>query len=332
MKNIRYLLLVVSMLVLVSCGTDTKNIGDSTDETSLKIHRFENIIFQTPLKNLQETLIEKQYDYRFLFNTNVESTQYFEEIKAFASDSTMQQVYQVVQKTYPSVSWLEVMLDKAMTEAERILPYSKPANFYTLMTGTFAYYDRVICTDSFMAINIDQYSIKNMKYFNGYFGLPMYIVNLLDSIYLPVDCMAAYAISKIPQGNNQQSMLDYMIFNGKVLYFLDKVFPKMDDCIKIRYSADQMKWAEENEGNIWGYFIQKQLLYENDYNKIRPFVNEAPSTSVFENSAPRLTDFIGWKIVKRYMDKKGVSMKELFNNTNSQQILTDSGYKPKRTK
>ena len=75
----------------------------------------------------------------------------------------MQQVYQVVQKTYPSVSWLEVMLDKAMTEAERILPYSKPANFYTLMTGTFAYYDRVICTDSFMAINIDQYSIKNMK-------------------------------------------------------------------------------------------------------------------------------------------------------------------------
>jgi hypothetical protein len=160
----------------------------------------------------------------------------------------------------------------------------------------------------------------------------MYIVNLLDSVYLPVDCMAAYAISKIPQGNNQQSMLDYMIFNGKVLYFLDKVFPKMDDCIKIRYSADQMKWAEENEGNIWGYFIQKQLLYENDYSKIRPFVNEAPSTSVFENSAPRLTDFIGWKIVKRYMDKKGGSMKELFNNTNSQQILTDSGYKPKRTK
>jgi hypothetical protein len=57
MKNIRYLLLVVSMLVFVSCETDTKNIGDSTDETSLKIHRFENIIFQTPLKNLQETIL-----------------------------------------------------------------------------------------------------------------------------------------------------------------------------------------------------------------------------------------------------------------------------------
>ena len=243
---------------------------------------------------MQQTLIDNQYDYRFLFNTDIADPAYFEEIKYFASDTIMQQVYSVVVATYPNLSWLEQELTIAMARANELMPNNQPKNFYTLMTGTFAYYDRVMCTDSFMAINIDQYAVKNMKYFNGYFGMPMYIVNLLDSMYLPIDCMSSYAISKIPQTYAEQSMLDLMILNGKILYFLDEVFPNVADSIKIRYTSEQMEWAEENENNVWGYFIQKNLLYEKDYTKIRPFVNEAPNTTVFENSAPRMTDFIGY--------------------------------------
>lgn len=323
----KYFLFILVAVLLVSCNDKKK---DSLTETTLKIHRFENLIFDTPIAELQQTLIDNQYDYRFLFNTDIADPAYFEEIKYFASDTIMQQVYSVVVATYPNLSWLEQELTIAMARANELMPNNQPKNFYTLMTGTFAYYDRVMCTDSFMAINIDQYAVKNMKYFNGYFGMPMYIVNLLDSMYLPIDCMSSYAISKIPQTYAEQSMLDLMILNGKILYFLDKVFPDVADSIKIRYTSQQMEWAEENENNVWGYFIQKNLLYEKDYTKIRPFVNEAPNTTVFENSAPRMTDFIGWKIVSRYMNNKNISIEELFKNTNSQQILTDSGYKPKR--
>ncbi len=323
----KYFLFILVAVLLVSCNDKKK---DSLTETTLKIHRFESLIFGTPIAELQQTLIDNQYDYRFLFNTDIADPAYFEEIKYFASDTIMQQVYSVVVATYPNLSWLEQELTIAMARANELMPNNQPKNFYTLMTGTFAYYDRVMCTDSFMAINIDQYAVKNMKYFNGYFGMPMYIVNLLDSMYLPIDCMSSYAISKIPQTYAEQSMLDLMILNGKILYFLDKVFPDVADSIKIRYTFQQMEWAEENENNVWGYFIQKNLLYEKDYTKIRPFVNEAPNTTVFENSAPRMTDFIGWKIVRRYMDNKNISIEELFKNTNSQQILTDSGYKPKR--
>lgn len=323
----KYFLFILVAVLLVSCNDKKK---DSLTEPTLKIHRFENLIFGTPIAELQQTLIDNQYDYRFLFNTDIADPAYFEEIKYFASDTIMQQVYSVVVATYPNLSWLEQELTIAMARANELMPNNQPKNFYTLMTGTFAYYDRVMCTDSFMAINIDQYAVKNMKYFNGYFGMPMYIVNLLDSMYLPIDCMSSYAISKIPQTYAEQSMLDLMILNGKILYFLDEVFPNVADSIKIRYTSEQMEWAEENENNVWGYFIQKNLLYEKDYTKIRPFVNEAPNTTVFENSAPRMTDFIGWKIVSRYMNNKNISIEELFKNTNSQQILTDSGYKPKR--
>lgn len=332
MKIVKYLLLAAVVLSVASCGGGSNGSSTVTEsEEVIKINRFEDIVFGTPIEELQQTLVNNSYDYRFLFNTNVNNPVYFEEIKYFATDTLMQKVYNVVHTTYPDLSWLEKELAEAMNRSQELLPGNSIKNYYTLITGTFAYYDRVICTDSFMAINIDQYSVKNMKYFNAYFGMPMYIVNLLDSVYMPVDCMASYAINKIPQSNTtDQSMLDLMIFNGKILYFLDKVLPNTPDSVKLRYTSQQMQWAEANEGNVWGYFVQKNLLYENDYAKIRPFVNEAPNTSAFENSAPRMTDFIGWKIVDRYMNKKDISMEELFKNTDSQKILTDSGYKPKR--
>ena len=121
-----------------------------------------------------------------------------------------------------------------------------------------------------------------------------------------------------------------MISEGKVLYFLDKVLPDVDDNIKIRYSKEQMKWAEENEGNIWTYFIQNNLLYEKDLNRFHNFVDEAPKTNAFKDSAPRTTEFIGWQIVRKYMENNNCSMKELFANTDSQSILQASKYKPQK--
>lgn len=328
MNRIKHILILLGLAITTACSTATDKADDGK---TIEIKRFEDLIFKTPISDLHQALIANQHDYRFFFNTDISSPEYFEEIKQYASDSIMQQVYNVVATTYPDLSWLEKELATAMEKSNELLPNEQPKNFYTMISGTFGYYDRVICNDSFMAINMDQYAVKNMKYFNGYFGMPMYIVNLLDSIYLPTDCMAAYAISKIATPRDkEQSLLDVMIIQGKVLYFLDQIFPNTADSIKIRYTADQMKWAIENENNMWGYFIQKNLLYETDYTKIRSFINEAPSTTAFENSAPRMCDFIGWKIVNKYMKKKDVSIKDLFLNTDSQQILTDSGYKPKR--
>ena len=106
--------------------------------------------------------------------------------------------------------------------------------------------------------------------------------------------------------------------------------PDMAQELKIRYTADQWNWAVENEGNIWGYLLQNKLLYETDWNRIRGFVNEGPQTPQFTNSAPRLADFIGLQIVSAYMENNKMSMPDLFANTNSQMILTQSKYKPQR--
>ncbi len=89
-----------------------------------------------------------------------------------------------------------------------------------------------------------------------------------------------------------------------------------------------MDWMRENEGRIWAYFIQNELLYEKDYNRYHNFVDEAPKTNAFKDSSPRTTQYIGWQIVRKYMENSKSTLKDLFANTNSQEILTVSKYKP----
>ena len=59
------------------------------------------------------------------------------------------------------------------------------------------------------------------------------------------------------------------------------------------------------------------------------FCDEAPKTNAFgDDSAPRTTDYIGWQIVRRYMKKSGATMQQLFDETDSQKILSESGWRP----
>ena len=96
----------------------------------------------------------------------------------------------------------------------------------------------------------------------------------------------------------------------------------------MRYSEEQMEWMRRNESNVWAYFIQNNLLYEKDFSRYHNFVDEAPKTNAFKDSAPRTPQYIGWQIVRKYMERTKCSMKELFANTDSQAILQASQYKP----
>ena len=48
-----------------------------------------------------------------------------------------------------------------------------------------------------------------------------------------------------------------------------------------------------------------------------------------QESPGRIGNWVGWKIVKKYMNKhSNVSLHELMSEKNAQQILSKSGYKP----
>jgi hypothetical protein len=139
-----------------------------------------------------------------------------------------------------------------------------------------------------------------------------------------------------PENEQDNSLLSKMVYNGKILYFMDKTLPDVADSTKIGYTAQQLKWCEDFKGNIWGFFLEENLLYETDYQKIQKYLTEAPFTPGLgdkNESAPKLAVWTGWQIVKQYMDKHpNVTLPQLMTDRDAQKILNESKYRPKNVK
>ncbi len=112
---------------------------------------------------------------------------------------------------------------------------------------------------------------------------------------------------------------------------MDHVLPDIPDTLKIGYTTEQMEWARAYEQDIWAWFVSEELLYEYDFHRTQKHLGEAPFTPELgdqNESAPKLGVFLGWNIVRQYMERnQDVTLPELMANGNGQSILDGSRYR-----
>lgn len=291
---------------------------------SQEVHfaRLEKVIFETPAGQLQGELARRgaEFDTRLL-NIDPTDVQYMQMLEGFAADPTMRRIYATVDSLYGDLGWLERDLGRALGRTDAV-GYDR---FYTLVSGDFYDYDRrIFCSDHELAISLDHYAVGEL-----HAGVPAYIEHVSRREYMVADCMAAIARAHIALPEGEMTLLDYAIAEGKVLYFLEQTLPSTHDTIRLRYTADQLRWMEQNTANVWGWLLQNKMLYSADLSQYHNLIDEAPKTNAFgDGSAPRTPFYIGWQIVRKYMNKSGATMQELFAETDSQRLLTTSGWRP----
>lgn len=132
--------------------------------------------------------------------------------------------------------------------------------------------------------------------------------------------------------SKQVRMLDQMIYNGKKLYLLNKLMPEVSDTIIMEYSKKQWEWAEENEIEMWAFFLKENLFYETNSQKINKYINPSPHSPGMPPGAPgRTANYIGWKIINTYMQRfPETTLEELIEMDDAQKLLQKSRYKPKK--
>lgn len=264
-----------------------------------------------------------------LINYYPDDPQFMAMVQDFQRDDAVQYIYHVTDSLYHDLHWLETQMDKALAKAAKVCPSIHYDRFYTILTADFEDYpNRVYCSDHELALSIDHYAVGNMQQYSN-FGIPAYIIALSQKEYIAPDCMAAIARAHTELPEGQLSLLDYTIAEGKVQYFLERTIPWVDDTLRLRYTEQQMGWMKSNVRQVWTWLIENKMLYNTDYSQLRNFIDDAPKTNAFgEGSAPRTLHYIGWQIVRQYMKKSGSSMEELLAETDSQKILTQSGWRP----
>ncbi len=107
----------------------------------------------------------------------------------------------------------------------------------------------------------------------------------------------------------------------------------MPDTIKIQYSQVKLDWIKATEQEMWVDFVNRKVLFsknafENDkYFLDGPFTNVS---SVSRDSPPRVGEWLGWQIVKKYMETHPkVTINQLMAERDLMKIYKDSGYRPK---
>ncbi len=305
---------------------------DSLNSIVVKIDRYEKDLFAIPTDSLKEGLMKMKDKYSFFYDVDqLEDSMNLLVMKQYLEDATIKSLYAEVMKQYKDLSSLELELTKMFRKIKYYLPDWEVPQVFTYVSGGDMQFP-VKYADNTLVIALDMYLGEDFPIYSMW-GIPDYVSNRMTPDYLIVNCAREIARAYIESmAVDPKTLLDFMVYNGKLLYFTDLVVEDREDSIKIGYSAPQFYWADINQGNVWGFFIEHDLLYTTEYRDINKFIGEAPFTSAFSRtSAPRVGSFIGWQIVRAYMARnKDVDVETVLKNTNSQEILNKSAYKPKK--
>ncbi len=133
--------------------------------------------------------------------------------------------------------------------------------------------------------------------------------------YLERDALATWIDVHYVDEPRGESLIEHMIYWGKVLYLVEASYPDAAKRIVLRYSEDEYQWALDNEAFFWGYLVDQKMLFKLDErtktNLLRsgPFTPGLPENG--ENSPDRLGQFLGWRMVHQYMEEMEISVSEM---------------------
>lgn len=327
-------LFLITVLSVLSCRNGNPKIALPAEpdmrvaEQQVVIKRYEKALFALDPKHLRSGLKSIYPDYAFFMGKDWSDTMNILRIYNFLTDPNIKQLYDLTEKKYADVSSLEKGLGKAMNRFREAYPEKPFPTVYTYVSGLDADHS-VYYFDTAMAVGLDLFLGNDVQAYVKA-GLPKYKINRFSPEYILPQCMLAVSDHLIRTDQNNNTLLDEMVAAGKALYFLDVTLPDVEDKFKIGYTSEQLSWGETHAGDIWAFLIENQLLFSSDQKSITKLMTDAPFTAGFDSQSPgRLGVFLGWQIVRSYMKEAShVTLKQLMENTDSQQILKISKYKP----
>ena len=125
-------------------------------------------------------------------------------------------------------------------------------------------------------------------------------------------------------------MLSEMIFHGKAHYLTWLAFEEIQDSTLMAWTSKEYTWTQGHQLNVWKEIARQEVLFSKNRVEVQKWFEYAPFTNaenVPQESAPQLGVFMGFQMVKSYMEKHPeITVDRLMKEDNAQKIL--QAYKP----
>ncbi len=336
MRTLRTLICLITFaFALYSCDDNPHAIDVSGIEAEVDIQRFDQQLFEwTALSFRQEApQVKSQFPgfYKHYFEDvinigNAEDSALFNSIRLFINDPSIQQLHQSVQVKYPTLNQVEEQIESGWKHYKYYFPNTEVPN-HLAFVGTLG--TNVMVTDNEVGIGLDAYLGPKEEIYD-LAQIPIFQRNKMIPERIPSDVIYAWMQTEFVLQNEQPTLLEVIVHEGRLLYALEACFPELADSLKIGYTAAQMQWANSFEKDVWTFFIDNEVLFKKDYQTVTKYVSEGPFTTDFAKESPaRMGVFIGWQIVRSYMENHpDQDLKDLMALNDAQIILSESKYKP----
>ncbi len=316
-----YLFFIIFLLSLFSCTKkDSTKVDIENIDVNVEIYRFDQEFYTSP----PEDLSKLKNTYPFLFPTQNHDSIWVNKM----TDKDELELFDETQKIYEDFSIYEVQLNKLFKHIKYYYPRFYEPKVITLLTNIDSD-NNVILTDSLLLISLDIFLGENHDFYSEF---PNYIKQNFTEDQLIIAVAEKFA-QKFIKPNHDKSFVSKMIQEGKKMELMQHFLPDTNEANILSYSDEQKQWAENNESEIWKYFIQNSLLFNNDPELSIRFIDQAPFSKFFtandKESPGEIGVWFGWQIVKSYMKYNGADIQEMLVTPN-EIVFKKSKYKPKK--
>lgn len=329
---------------ITGCGGGEKAPDVSNIEVNFSSQRLDKDLYMLDTNQLGAGLVQLQKMYPeflgfyldtlmgFSINGNFVDTNsgIQKGLKTFLTHKDYRGVFDTVLKHFPDEKVVNEKLVKGFQYMKYYYPEYKVPHIIYLVSG-LNNYGALTFGDSTMGIGLDMFLGAGYPFYKSV-GIPEYFERQLNPDYIPVAVIRTAYREKHPIVVDGKVLLDMMIQNGKEMYFASKMLPFIDEHIRFAYTAEQLKWCEENEAMVYDFFVRQELLYENNLQKVVRYVMDGPSATGMPSESPgNIGSWVGLQIVEAYMkEHPKTTLQELIDAPiDAQRFLLESKYKPK---
>jgi gliding motility-associated lipoprotein GldB len=318
----KLLFLATILIVLISCEKENKREKEIAKvDIDITIERFDKLFSEATPSDLPD--LKKGYP--FMFSERYSDSMWV----ARMNDTLQKELHEEVKKEFSNFEGIQDQIHQFYQHLKYYYPETRSPRIIT-STSDVDYRNKIIVTDTIVLIALDTYLGNNHRFYEG---IQKYLTQNFKSEQIAVDLAEAYGEKYVFQ-TQRKTLLDEMIYAGKLLYFKDIMIPFKSDSEKIGYTQEQLDWAKANESYIWRYFVERELLYSTDSKLPSRFINPAPFSKFYlveiDNESPgKIGQYMGWQIVKAYVKNNDVSLKEVLT-ASPEDIFNNSKFKPSK--
>lgn len=340
-----YLAFFLFLLNAVFVACDNKDIAKeelNKIEIDYSFRRFDKELFEQFEKSQLATVskepksldyfIENYGEFFKLFVRNIiqigraEDPSLDYSLSLFVNDKSVLEIYNKVNEVYTDIDKISIELETAFKRYKYYFPDANIPKVITIISG-FNY--GVVATDDYLALSLDMFLGEDCEFYDM-LGIPKYKSLQMNKENLLPNAVRGWVSTETEFDETDKKLIELMVFEGKMLYVLDKLLPQTSEELKIGFTKEELNWCEKNAANVWAHFIEEELLFSAVYKKTSKYMNEGPFTAGFARESPgKIGHWVGWQIVKKYMDKHPDTSMTALLEIPAEEVLKQSKYKPR---